>query len=282
MTLPQHQWEQEWPTAQGRYFPGERAVVCGRDLFSELNHMSWIEFLIFGVCGYVPDKKAVRMLNAIWVLCPSYPDPRLWPIRIGTLAGVARSTGALGVHAGNAISEASVYGYATGQKATALLLEVARRHKAGETIYQIVRDIILSRPQGVRATSGKDRTPSPVSGFGRPVSTKEERLEPLLNVAKELGLTEGPIVKLAFAMEKEFLSMGLKNMFMNVGGLVSALYCDLGFSPQQQYYLSVLQHSAGIVFSSVDAVKHPEGSFFPLRCENIEYKGAAERLWSSV
>ena len=118
-------WEKQWTTDMGFYVPSERAVLRGRDLFSELNALSWMALLIYGVTGRMPDSKQVALLNAIWTLVTSYPDPRLWNNRIGTLAGVSRSTAALGISAGIAVSEAVVYGQQPILGAARLFNEVA-------------------------------------------------------------------------------------------------------------------------------------------------------------
>ena len=100
MKTPLAAWENTWTTSLGAYFPGERVVLRGRDLFTELKDLSWIGLLIYGITGNIPDQKSVRLLNGIWTLATSYPDPRIWNNRIGALAGTARSTATLGVSAG--------------------------------------------------------------------------------------------------------------------------------------------------------------------------------------
>ncbi len=271
--------ELQWNTKLGGYFPGERAVLHGKDLFSELKDLEWMEFLIFGVCGRMPDKKQARLLSSIWTLCASYPDPRLWNNRVSALASVARSTGSLGIGAGIAVSEATVYGHATIVSASKLLLEVKQRVSGGETLAQILKNKILERPMNARPSSGKTRKPSVLSGFGRPVSRREERIKPLMDVAANLGFADGPMVTLAYKIEAKLLELGLRTAYLNAGGLVSALFCDQGFSLWEQYYLSVLQHSACVTFCAADAAKHREGSFFPLCCEQIIYQGVPSRRW---
>ncbi|MEJ2446020.1 MAG: hypothetical protein P8Y42_21645 [Exilibacterium sp.] len=271
--------ETQWDTELGGYFPGERAVLHGKDLFSELKDLEWMEFLIFGVCGRMPDKKQARLLSNVWTLCASYPDPRLWNNRVGALAGVARSTGSLGISAGIAVSESTVYGHATLISSSKLLLELKQRVDGGENLAKILKDKILERPMNARPSSGKMRKPSVLSGFGRPVSKREERIAPLMAAASELGFANGPMVTLAFEVEATLLELGLRTAYLNAGGLISALFCDQGFSLREQYYLSVLQHSACVTFCAADAAKHREGSFFPLCCEQIKYNGKPPRKW---
>ncbi len=271
--------EYQWTTGAGAYFPGERAVVHGKDLFSELGDLEWMEFLVFGVCGRIPDKRLPRLLSAIWTYCASYPDPRLWNMRVGSLAGTARSTVALGVSAGLALSEATIFGHAPILAASSLLYEVRQRYDNGESLAQIIKDKISTRPTDTRPGNGKNRKVSVLCGFGRPISRREERLIPLLKAMDELDLKNGPMVTFAFDIEACLLKMGLPNMYLNAGGLIAALFCDLGLTLEEQYHLSVLQHGAGIIICAQDATNHKEGTFFPIRCSRIHCPEHAPRRW---
>ena len=108
----------------GGYEPGAKAVLRGKDMFTQLQHLDWMGLLLYGVTGKMPSDKQARLLSGIWAIATSYPDPRLWNNRIATLAGVARSTGTLGVSAGIAVSEAVVYGQQPFFGAIHLLLDI--------------------------------------------------------------------------------------------------------------------------------------------------------------
>ena len=102
-------FEDNWQTEMGAWFPGERVVLRGKDVFTELNECSWMEYLVYAVTGKESPKLA-KIIEGLWLLSTSFPDPRLWNNRVAALAGSARSTGVLAVSAGIAISEATVYG----------------------------------------------------------------------------------------------------------------------------------------------------------------------------
>ena len=87
------------PTRMGQAFVGQRAVFRGHDLHADLKDMDWVELYVFGLTGRRFEPAQVRMLHALWVHT-SYPDPRIWNNRVAALAGSARSTGNLGIAAG--------------------------------------------------------------------------------------------------------------------------------------------------------------------------------------
>ena len=66
---------------------------------------------------------------------------------------------------------------------------------------------------------------------------------------------------------------------MNVATLMAALSADQGLDAQEYYHYMLLCFTAGIIACSKDALDKPEGAFFPLRCEHIEYIGPSSRVW---
>jgi len=80
MTSPEKLLEAEdnWQTAMGLSFPGERVVIRGKDLFTELKDMRWMELLLFAITGRRFSENEIKLFEGIWVLCSSYPDPRVW------------------------------------------------------------------------------------------------------------------------------------------------------------------------------------------------------------
>jgi hypothetical protein len=97
-------------TRMGACFPGQRTVFRGRDLHADLRELDWVELYIYGITGRTFSSSQVKLLHALWTYT-SYPDPRLWNNRVTALAGSTRSTGALAIAAGIAVSEAAIYGW---------------------------------------------------------------------------------------------------------------------------------------------------------------------------
>ena len=104
-------WENNWLTDMGGWFPGERVVLRGQDMFSELKDLTWMGQLMLGICGRQFDEKQVQLFDGIWRISTSFPDPSLWNNRIATLAVSARSISKLGVSAVLAVSEATIHGH---------------------------------------------------------------------------------------------------------------------------------------------------------------------------
>ena len=102
-------FEDNWQTSMGGWFPGETVVLRGKDVFKDLNNSSWMEYLLFASTGKESPKIA-RLMEGMWVICSSFPDPRIWNNRVSALAGTARSTGALAAAASVAVTEATIYG----------------------------------------------------------------------------------------------------------------------------------------------------------------------------
>lgn len=256
--------EQAWVTEMGAWFPGERVVFRGRDLFDELAGMRWMGLLLFGITGRIFDDRQLRLFEGIWTISTSYPDPRLWNNRVAALAGTARSSAALGISAANAVSEATIYGGRPFIRVSDFLLRADDARRAGEAL-----EAFVHRELGERRR---------IFGYGRPLVNGDERIEPLMNLARQLGVADGAYVRLAFAVER-ILARAPRRLRMNVAALLSALLVDQGLSPRECSRFMVLCFSAGMFPCYEDALNQPEGAFFPLRCRRIRYEGHPRRRW---
>lgn len=259
--------EDRWITAMGAWFPGERVVLRGKDLFQDFQGLPWMGLLLYGITGRIFDAKQIRLFEGIWSVCASFPDPRLWNNRVAALAGTARSTAALGVGAATAISEATIYGHRPIIKTIDLLYRLQRQLEQGADLADLIRAELETR-RGV-------------SGYGRPITKQDERIPPMLALARDLGYADGAYVRLAFAIE-DVLQRGRWRMHMNIAVLVAALAADQGLSCEEHYRFLVLSFSGGMFPCHIDAMNQPEGTLFPLRCERIAYKGPARRKWNDV
>lgn len=258
------EFEDNWVTAMGAWFPGERVVLRGKDVLSELNHHRWMEYLIFAITG-VESPRLARLVEGIWTISTSFPDPRLWNNRVAALAGTARSTGVLAVAAGVAVSEATIYGLRPIKGAIDFLYRVDRERAQGHQIKELVQKELKK----YRA----------VYGYGRPLVRADERIAPLMEFAKSLGAGEGKFIKLAFEIEDYLKNSRLKYQ-MNIAAVAAGLLADEGVLPTEEYYFATLSFAAGMFPSYIDALDKPEGAFFPLRVDRIACKGVpAARKW---
>ena len=250
-------------TSVGAIFPGERAVFRGQDLHASLKDMDWAELYMLGITGRHFTSQQISVVKALWRYT-SYPDARLWNNRVAALAGTARSTGTLGIAAALAISEAQIYGRGVDLRASEFLNRAKACVDAGADLGDMVRaELKINRG---------------ISGYGRPITSGDERIKPMLALVKELGVDNGPHLKLAFEVEKILLE-GRWRMYMNYAALAAALCADIGMSPSEYYFASFIAFLAGMPPCYKEAAEKPEGLLFPLPCRTLLYEGVARRSW---
>ncbi len=256
--------EGNWQTEMGGSIPGERVVIRGKDLFSELNEFTWQKLLMFIITGRELPENQLDVLDKIWSLTVSYPDPRVWNNRIAALAGTVRTTGSLGVSAALAVTEARIYGGQANIAAIDFIIECAKRIEAGEDLEAIIKsELKINRA---------------IYGYGRPVTNKDERIGPMKKVIKQNGMSDGKHVLLAYKIE-EILKAGRWRFQMNITGLSAALGADMGLSVQEYYLWQINGFNAGTLACFADASLKKEGTLFPLRCDRINYTGLEKRTW---
>ncbi|WP_367154367.1 citryl-CoA lyase [Methylomonas sp. HYX-M1] len=247
----------------GTFYPGERVVYRGRDLLHELNDMDWLALYLYGITGKTFGQAEMKLLQAIWTYT-SYPDVRLWNNRIAALAGSTRSTGTLGLAAALAVSEAEIYGGGVFRRAVVFLERSLRQMASGSDLETCVREEFAAHRS--------------IGGYGRPLVNGDERIVPLLELAKRLGLNEGPHLKLAFEVE-DFLLRGRWRMKMNYAALIAALGKDLGLSVDELCLFIFPLFLAGMPPGYIEARQRPEGTLYPIPCPDVTYDGQAKRPW---
>ena len=250
-------------TRVGACFPGSRAVFRGQDLHADLKDIDWVELFAFGITGRRFSQNQIRLLHAMWAYT-SYPDARIWNNRVAGLAGSSRSTGALAIAAALAVSEASIYGRGIDIRAIGFLRRTCRETGQGVALIDCIKKELVSR-RGI-------------AGYGRPLASQDERLVPLMNLARALELADGPHVRIAHQVD-ETLSAGRWRLRMNAGGLLAALGADLGLSPREYYLFMFPAFLAGMPPCYLENAQRPEGTLLPLSCDHILYLGSAKRQW---
>ena len=258
--------ENNWETELGAWFPGDTVIMRGLDLFDDLGHMDWVEMWYYSVTGRFFTKKQIELFSRIWVTCTSYPEPRIWNNRVATLAATTRSTAMLALASAIAVSEGRIYGGQANIGSVDFITRAKRRViDEGEKL----EDFLKSEVRRLRQIP---------YGYGRPVINGDERVPRVLKLAEELGFDDGEHVRLALRVEQALNKLRYRAK-INIGGLTAALLADQGISPKEFYYQAGVIYSAGMMSCYTDAVKKPAGTFFPLRCESIEYSGAEPRKW---
>jgi len=250
-------------TSAGAFFPGERVVFRGYDLHTSLKDMDWLGLYLFGISGRRYTLQQISLIQALWCYT-SYPDARIWNNRVAALAGTARSTGSLGISAALAVSEAQIYGRGVDMRAIEFLTRAKLQVDAGAVLEELVR-AELKQQRGI-------------AGYGRPLVSVDERIAPIMALVREQGLDGGPHLRLAFEVE-DILLAGRWRLHMNYAALAAALCADLGMSPSEYYFASMMAFFAGMPPCYLDAVDKPEGLLFPLPCRMLLYEGVPRRRW---
>ncbi len=250
-------------TRAGAFWPGQRAVFRGHDLHQEFRNSDWVELYVFGITGRHFTPQQLNLLHGIWVIT-SYPDSRLWNNRVAALAGNVRSSPALGLSAGMAVSEALIYGGGAGLRAFDFILRAGKAVDAGQSLRDFVSHEVASRY---------------LYGYGRPIHANDERLPWLAKLATEQGMGEGKHFKLAHEVGKTLVEIGKGRLRMNYAGMVASLGADLGLSRREFQVFRVPLFFAGMPPCWAEAADKPEGTLFPTSCEKIAYEGVAERQW---
>ena len=252
-------------TDMGAWFPGERVVFRGKDLHHDLGDMSWMELYFFGITGRRFSEAEIEIIASIWKFT-SFPDPRLWNNRVAALAGSSRSTANLAMTAGIAISEASIYGRRLDVRAQDFLLRTQKALNEGADLKDVVRNEL--------------RRYRSISGFGRPVTKDDERIEHFLKLHSRFSTKQSHSIRLVFDVERVLLEGGWK-MHMNYASLTAAFATDIGLSLRQYPLFGLLAFVAGMAPCFGDQERATEGIFFPIRCDDISSEKAETRFWAA-
>jgi len=248
----------------GGCFLGSHVIFRGKDLHADLGDASWLDVYLFGITGRRFSAAQLRLLEALWSYT-SYPDARIWNNRVAALAGSTRSTGNLAISAALAVSEGAIFGRGIDLRASEFLIRTQAAVAAGLELGPLVRRELSERRS--------------LAGYGRPVSNhRDERLDPILALARSLGLGDGPHVRLAHDIERFLLDSRLR-MNMNYGAMAAALTADMGFSPREYYMYSFGAFLGGMPPCYLEAAERPAQTLFPLPCNAVTYQGATKRRW---
>jgi len=253
-------------TGAGAFFPGVRVVFRGHDLHELLKDLEWLDLYLFGITGRRFTSQQVKVIQALWSYT-SYPDARIWNNRVASLSGTARSTGTLGIAAALAVSEAQIYGRGVDLRAIEFLTRAKTQVDDGADL----KELVLAELKQKRG----------IAGYGRPLVSADERIAPVMELIREQGLDKGDHLRLSFEVEK-FLLAGRWRLHMNYAALAAALCADMGMSPNEYYFASIMAFFAGMPPCYLDAVEKPEGVIFPLPCNMMLYEGVARRHWQEV
>ncbi len=248
----------------GGWFPGKGVFSHGYSMLEELvGEKSYFQILVLNATGRLIDRPLADWIEAVYG-CLSWPDPRIWCNQIGALAGTARASVVAGTAMGVLATDSRSYGVLPLIEGVGFIQNALVQHKQGASA-----DDIVSSAAAVRG--GKPY----IVGYIRPIAKGDERLEVMEKVAEKLNMPIGSHLSLAYAIEQ--VLMEKYDEGMNVNGYVSAVLSDYDFSPQETYNLFSTLVASGVTACYLDTYKRSPDTFLPLRCDDIDYQGVAQR-----
>jgi len=252
----------KYPTDAGLAYLSERSVFKGKDLHNELSDMSWFELNLFGITGRQFSDGDLKILNYIWT-STSYADIRIWPNRISALASSARTTPILSMVAGIASCDAELFVATPLVNCLSMYRSFRNKLNNGQSLESLLEDKIENNET--------------IFGFGRPISSVDERVPHLVMFLNSLERDKGESFKMAFQIN-DYLKR-TKKIQMNIAALYSAICADLGFNEVEMNLFVSLLVFAGMPPCYMDTLEKPPGALLPLKCSDIKYTGSEPKNW---
>lgn len=252
-------------TRKGGLVFSKGAVYChGYSMMDELvGKMSFFQVLTLCATGKTVERRLADWIDAVYI-CMSYPDARIWCNQIGSLAGTMQSSSVAGVSAGILATDSYQYGVGPLTAGAQFIIDALAKKRSGMSADDIVRGY-------VRRPGSKPM----ITGYARPVARGDERLEAMERVADELGFERGEHLLLAYGIS-EVLERNY-NEGINFNGYVVAFLADQGFSIDEIFRMGTVVASLGVLACYTEAADQAPESFFPLRCNDMDYQGKPHR-----
>ncbi|MFL0803895.1 MAG: hypothetical protein K6L81_09255 [Agarilytica sp.] len=248
----------------GGWFPGKGVFSHGYSILEELvGEKTYFQLLILNATGKMVDKSLAHWVEAIYG-CLSWPDPRIWCNQIGALAGSSRSSVVAGTAVGCLAADSRTYGVFPLVEGVNFIQAAMQKKDQGQSVENIVE-------QETALHKGKPY----IVGYKRPIAKGDERIEVMEVYSKKLGFSEGSHLLLAYEIEAVFLERYDEGM--NINGYMSAFLSDQGFTSEEVYSMFAMLVASGVTACYLDTLKQPEGTFLPLRCDDVEYVGKPDR-----
>ncbi|MET1253628.1 hypothetical protein [Aliikangiella maris] len=252
-----------YPTDSGYAYLSEKSIFREKDLHNDFTSESWFELNLYGITGREFTEVQLKILNYIW-RSTSYSDIRIWPNRIAALAGTTRSTALMSIVGGLSSCDAELF--VTQPLVNCLVM------------YQKMEKLLTIHGQSLEfLIQQKLDSNETIFGFGRPITSVDERVPHFVSYLNRLGCDKGFHFKLAFKIEA--ILKAKKNIQMNIAALYSAVLADLEFNKTELSLFVSLLVVAGMPPCYLDAQKKPPGTFLPIKCSDINFVGEKDKSW---
>ncbi len=250
---------------KGGWIIGEAIYNQGYSIMDDLvGKKTYFQVLVLNATGRMPERRLADWIDASFN-CLSWPDPRIWCNQIGSLAGTMRASPIAAITAGILASDSSMYGPGTQATCAEFITDALEKKKNGMSPEDIIEAYPRLRPY----------TPPAIPGYARPVASGDERVVAMERVAAQLGFETGEHLALAYEIQEVLVRKYSEGM--NIAGYSAAFLSDHGFSPIEQYRIGSICVNSGIHACYVEAVDNPPESFFPMRCDDMDYQGKPPR-----
>ena len=250
---------------KGQWKIGDGVSSHGYDLLNDLvGQRSYMQVVMLNATGRMPSPELAKWVEAIHI-CLSWPDPRIWCNRVGAIGGSAGASVVAATCAGVLASDSRSYGIRPLVEGVEFIQRAHNEtHENGKTSQQFVEE-------EVKKLGGKPY----LMGYARPIAKGDERIPAMERTAEQLGFKIGSHLTLAYEIE-QILNEKFDET-MNINGYMSAFLSDQGFTPQEVYRIFSVLVFSGITACYADAADREQGTFAPLRVEDIVYEGQKRR-----
>jgi hypothetical protein len=268
-----HNRQKFWDGRRGKIFSHkggwriEDGVIRshGYSMMDDLvGEVSYFQVLILNAVGRLPERRLADWVEAVYI-CLSWPDPRIWCNNIGALGGTARTSVVSATVAGILAADSTMYGSRPLLQGVTFIQDALQRKN----------EFSLSAEEIVRQEIQKSRGKVTITGYARPIASGDERVVAMERVTRQLRFDVGEHLRLA--NEINDVLMESHGESININGYVSAFLSDQGYTPEEVYSIGCICVNSGVTACYVDSAGRAPGSFFPLRCKDIEYQGKAAR-----
>lgn len=253
---------------KGGWRIGTAVLNHGYSMMDDLvGKTSYFQVLVLNCCGRLPDRPLADWLEALFI-CLSWPDPRIWCNQIGALGASMRTEPAAAVTAGVLAADSRMYAAGVIPACCDFMLRARAEQLSGKSIETIINEELERK----RLHS---KSKPVLSGYARPIATGDERVVAMRRVGANLGFEPGVHEQLALAIHADLLAN--HNEAINVAGYCVAVLLDHGFTISEQNLLFSTWVHSGVHACYADALTKPAGTFLPMRCSDIDYRGPRHR-----
>lgn len=249
---------------KGGWIIGQGVHCHGYDLLRDLlGEVSYFQLIVLNATGRLPERRFADWLECAY-MCLSWPDPRIWCNRVGSLVGTVGGSVSAGTAAGILAGDSIMYGPYSMIQGSKAIKQAKIELDSGLSVEAYVN-------AQIKNTKGKIK----IMGFARPIAKGDERVPEMERVSEKYGFTIGEHLQIAYKIQS-YLSANYGES-LNIGGYFSAFLVDQGFSPEEIYSITSTMVASGVTSCVIEEFDKPNESFLPLRCDDINYTGPAPR-----